>query len=165
MLFIYLPFHKTLPRSNVSVNRMSVRFYETDCTLFLSLNQFGGNRAQHMHINRKKDYTGPAGLIEKIFYTSKIDSKLLYGVYKYVYLIYIFSLENYSFYEERSSTLLPSYLLKSLCKDQRETLKKRHFKNFKCLFVKQCCNIKHSTYIMSSIIKHTFTIILLAGSR
>ena len=25
------PFHKTLPRSNASVNWMSVRFYETDC--------------------------------------------------------------------------------------------------------------------------------------
>ena len=29
---IYRPFHKTLPRSNASVNWMSVRFFETDCT-------------------------------------------------------------------------------------------------------------------------------------
>ena len=27
----YRPFHKTLPRSNASVNWMTVRFYETDC--------------------------------------------------------------------------------------------------------------------------------------
>ena len=28
---LYRPFHKTLPRSSASVNRISARFYETDC--------------------------------------------------------------------------------------------------------------------------------------
>ena len=31
--FKYRPFHKTLPRSSASANRISVRFYETDCIL------------------------------------------------------------------------------------------------------------------------------------
>ena len=30
-LFIYRPFHKTLPRSSAFANQISVRFYETDC--------------------------------------------------------------------------------------------------------------------------------------
>ena len=30
-VFSYRPFHKTLPRSTGFVNRISVRFYETDC--------------------------------------------------------------------------------------------------------------------------------------
>ena len=30
---IYRPFHKTLPRSSAIVNWISVRFYETDCSL------------------------------------------------------------------------------------------------------------------------------------
>ena len=35
--FIYLPFHKTLPRSSAFVNWISVRFYETACTLIIHL--------------------------------------------------------------------------------------------------------------------------------
>ena len=30
--YIYRPFHKALPRFSASLNRISVRFYETDCS-------------------------------------------------------------------------------------------------------------------------------------
>ena len=32
--FIYRPFHKTLPKSTAFINRISVKFYETDCILY-----------------------------------------------------------------------------------------------------------------------------------
>ena len=34
---MYRPFHKTLPRSRRFVNWISVRFYETDCTIHKKL--------------------------------------------------------------------------------------------------------------------------------
>ena len=34
-LQIYRPFHKTLPKSSAFINKISVRFYETDCILYL----------------------------------------------------------------------------------------------------------------------------------
>ena len=45
--FIYLsqrPFHKTLPKSNAFMNRISVRFYETDCMTLLNMNTLGIQR-------------------------------------------------------------------------------------------------------------------------
>ena len=33
----YRPFHKTLPRTSVSVNWLSVRFYEMDCSLRMNV--------------------------------------------------------------------------------------------------------------------------------
>ena len=37
---MYRPFHKTLPRSSVFVNWLSVRFYETDCILHIIFRYF-----------------------------------------------------------------------------------------------------------------------------
>ena len=39
-IYMYSPFHKTLPRPSASENWISVRFYKTDCIHFFSLHLF-----------------------------------------------------------------------------------------------------------------------------
>ena len=60
----YRPFYKTLPRSSVSVNRISVRFYEMDCIAIRGRKKLFFYRVRHRGTSGKYLLSAPFWAVE-----------------------------------------------------------------------------------------------------